>query len=332
MFKQLRLYEYGSLDNLRFEEVEREVLKEGEVRIKVKASALNRDQLPFIEGAWVGGVTEIDGHTKLGYEGAGVVIEVAEDVDPAWIGKEVLPIGSFDVTRYGTEGEEAIVPADRLYEKPAELSFVEGTALWVPYLTAYGIIMDGKLQKGDYLLIPAATSVVGQAAISIAKSIGAIPIGLSRTSKRLTELKELGLDLTFAQDSDSLVEDILAATNGHGVDVIFDPIGGSFFKTAAQLAASYGRIVEYGVMGGVEMELSAQELLTKGLTVTGYTMDKLFHHQEVFDAAKEFIAKGVQTGQFKTLIASVYKLEDYRAAYAELEAGGKIGRIVLEME
>lgn len=331
-FKQIRLYEYGSVDNLVLEEAEREPLQAGEARIAVKASALNRDQLPFIEGTWAGGVAEIDGFTRLGYEGAGVVIEVADDVDPAWIGKEVLPIGSFDVTRYGTEGQEAIVPADRLYEKPENLSFVEGTALWVPYLTAYGLIYDGKLKKGDYVLIPAATAVVGQAAVAIAKSLGAIPIGLSRSADRLQELYDLGLEHAFVQGSETLAEDLMALTNGHGVDLVFDPIGGDFTTLASQVAALYGHIVEYGVLGGLEIPLNAGDLLGKQLTLTGYTMDKLFNDQSAFDQAKDFVAKGVTAGYFKPIVASVYPFADYKTAYAELQTGRKIGRIVLDME
>ena len=109
-------------------------------------------------------------------------------------------------------------------------------------------------------------------------------------------------------------------------------LGGAFFETAMEVAAPYGHVVEYGVMGGMEMNLHARYLLGKGLTVTGYTMDKIFDNAATFEEAKAFVTAGVTSGDFKTLVASRYALVDYQKAFAELADSKKVGRIVLEME
>ena len=144
----------------------------GEVRLNVKAIGLNRAEVMFRRGQYL----ESPGlPSKLGYEAAGVVAAVGPDVDKSWLGKKASTVPAFLMTNYGVYGEVAIVPASALAVYPENLSPEEGTSIWMQYLTAYGaLITYGQIKKGDFVIITAASSSVGIAAIEMVKAEGAI--------------------------------------------------------------------------------------------------------------------------------------------------------------
>ena len=214
------------------------------------ASALNRDQFKYITSGEYG-QSDIDySESLMGYEGAGIVTEVGEGVDKSWIGKEVIPIGAFNVKKYGTLGEEAIVPAERLIEKPKNISFINGTAIWVPFITAYGLISSGNIKKGDTVLITAANSVVGMAAIEIAEKVGAIPIGTVRSEKNREKLRKLGIKNIIISGEKNFKEEIFKLTDGKGGTGKFStwpvPVNMLFVEGGVEYARAYveGEITE----------------------------------------------------------------------------------------
>lgn len=126
--------------------------------------------------------------SKLGYEASGTVEAIGEGVDPIWLGATASTVPAFPVTKYGVYGEVTIVPADTLAKYPEKLSYEEGTSIWMQYLTAYGALIHyGKLGKGDFLVVTAASSSVGLAAIEIAKAEGAVSIATTRTDANRRE-------------------------------------------------------------------------------------------------------------------------------------------------
>src|SRR5262249_21029132 len=136
-------------------------------------------------------------------------------------------VPSFPANKYGVYGEVAIVPARAIAEYPAHLSFEKGTSIWMPYLTAYGaLIREGKLLRNDFVLITAASSSVGIAAIEIAKAEGAISIATTRSGKKKAQLLELGANHVVVTDEEDLSERVNAITGNEGARIIFDPIGG----------------------------------------------------------------------------------------------------------
>lgn len=251
-------------------------------------------------------------------------------MDKNWIGKEVIPVGAFDVKRYGTLGEEAVVPANILIEKPKNLSFVESTAIWVPFITAYGAI-NGNFKKGDTVLITAASSVVALAAVDIIKKEGGIPIGITRSESKIKELNDLGIEKVAVSSSPNFIEDVLRLTDEKGVDIVFDSIGGNFLETAAKVCAKGGETIEYGVLGGLEAKFPVVEVIGKGLTVRGYTMGEVLRNKEKFDKVTKYILDGLKNEQFKPRIAKIFELDDYKKAFDELVNGQEIGRIVVKM-
>jgi NADPH:quinone reductase-like Zn-dependent oxidoreductase len=166
------------------------------VRLKVQAVGLNRAELMFMRDQYVEHPRLPGG---LGYEAAGVVEELGPDVDKSWIGKRVSTIPSFSMNDYAMLGEEVIAPAAALGEYPAKLSPVEGAAIWMQYLTAYGaLIAIAHVTKGDFVVITAASSSVGIAAIEIAKTEGAISIATTHKSNKKAELLSLGANHVIA--------------------------------------------------------------------------------------------------------------------------------------
>jgi NADPH:quinone reductase-like Zn-dependent oxidoreductase len=172
-------------------------------------------------------------------------------------------------------GEEAITPVAALGEYPARLSAVEGAAIWMQYLTAYGALIElGRLKKDEFVVITAASSSVGIAAIEIAKAEGAIAIATTRSSAKKNELVELGADHVISTDEDDLTARVKEITRGKGARLIFDPVAGPFLQKLAEATATHGTIFEYGTLSAQPTPFPLFVVLGKWLTVRGYT---LFH-------------------------------------------------------
>jgi len=228
--KIVRFHKIGGPEVLQFDQLPLPEPAKGEVRIRVKAIGLNRAEVMFRNGQYL--ETPIL-PAKNGYEASGIIEAVGPGVDPAWIGKTASTVpGLFSLNAHGVYGEVAIVPAAALAEYPAQLSYEEGTSIWMQYLTAYGgLIMLGHLKKEDFVLITAASSSVGIAAIEIAKAEGATSIAVTRTAAKKAELLKLGADYVIVSDEEDLVVRVKAITEGKGARIIFDPIGGKIVES-----------------------------------------------------------------------------------------------------
>ena len=180
--KIVRFHSIGGPEVLKIEEEAIPEPGKGEALLKVKAIGLNRAEVMFREGKYLESPTL---PSKLGYEAAGVVEAVGPDVDKGWIGKKASTVPGFLMTNYGVYGEVALVPASALATYPEKLTPEEGTSIWMQYLTAYGaLITNARIGKGDFVIITAASSSVGIAAIEMVKAEGASSIATTRTPKK----------------------------------------------------------------------------------------------------------------------------------------------------
>ncbi len=231
--KIVRFHELGGADVLKIEEMPLEEPGKGEVRLRVKAFGLNRAECVFRMGKYLVHPTL---PSKIGYEASGIVEAAGEGVDAGWVGKTVSTAPAFQADKYGVYGEVAIVPVGALAEYPARLNYAEGTSIWMQYLTAYGaIVLQGKVAKGEFVLITAASSSVGVAAIEMVKSEGAFSIATTRTSKKKVELLALGADYVIATEEEDLAARVKEITGGKGARIVFDPVAG---KGIGALAAA----------------------------------------------------------------------------------------------
>ena len=201
MAKVVRFHQLGGPENLKIEDLPLRELRKGEVKLRVQAVGLNRAESMFYHGMYL---EEPQLPSGLGYEAAGVIAEVGPGVDRDWVGKTASTIPAFSMIEYGMVGEEVIAPVAALGEYPPNLTPVEGAAIWMQYVTAYGALIEfGHVTAGDFVLIPAASSSVGLAAIQIVKDAGAVSIAATRTSKKRDQLLALGADHVIATEEEN---------------------------------------------------------------------------------------------------------------------------------
>ena len=190
--KVVRMNATGDASVLQIVEEARREPAAGEVRIKVKAIGLNRAEVMFRSGAYL---EQPEIPARIGYEASGVIEAIGENVEEFEVGDVVSSIPAFPMNQYGVYAQEAILPVTAITHYPANLSFQQGTALWMQYLTVYGAFVEvGKLNAEQTVLITAASSSVGIAAIQLAKYIGAKVIASTRGSSKVAQLLEFGAD------------------------------------------------------------------------------------------------------------------------------------------
>jgi len=299
----------------------------GEVLLKVQAVGLNRAESMFMHGQYAE-------HPKfpagLGYEAAGVVTAVGPDVDKKWEGKTVSTIPAFSMNQYPMLGEEVIAPVAAVAEYPPKLSAVEGAAIWMQYLTAYGaLVAVAKVAKGDFVVITAASSSVGLAAIQIAKAEGAVSIATTRKSNKKAELLSLGADHVIATEEEDYAARVKEITGGKGARVTFDPVAGPFLEKLAQAAAYGGIIFEYGWLSLQPTPFPVLTALTRALCVRGYMLMEITLNPERLAVAKKYVYDRLADGRFKPKIAKTFPFEKTVDAYKYLESNQQVGKVVI---
>jgi NADPH:quinone reductase-like Zn-dependent oxidoreductase len=325
--KIVRFHQTGGPEVLQFDELPLPEPGQGEVRLRVKAIGLNRAEVMFRMGQYL---EQPSLPSTNGYEASGIVEAVGPGVDKSWIGKTASTVPAFLLTQYGMYGEVAIVPAIALAAYPEKLSFEEGTSIWMQYLTAYGaLIYHGHLTKGDYVLITAASSSVGLAAIEIAKTEGAISIATTRTSQKKAQLLSLGADHVIATEDEDLVARVNEITAGKGARIVFDPIAGKGLETLALAAAPSGTIFEYGALAMEPTPYPLFTALAKHLTIKGYTLREIFTDLDAFSKAKKYIFDHITAGDFKPRIDKTFPFAQIVEAHRYMESNAQIGKIVV---
>lgn len=314
---------------MRLEDVDVPSPKPGEVRIAVKALGLNRAEAMFRAGRYW---EEPQLPARLGYEAAGTVEAVGEGVQGLAPGDAVSTIPAFSQNQYGVYGEVALAPASAVTKHPSSLPWQEAAAVWMQYATAYGaLIHAARLQAGDAVLIPAASSSVGLAAIQIANLLGATPIALTRRSNKRQLLLDAGAAHVVATEEEDLVGRVNELTGGKGARVTFDPVAGPTLAKLAATAAPGGIIIEYGALSSEPAPFPLLEVLGKSLTLRGYVLFEITGDPAKLEVAKKFIIDGLASGGLKPVIAKVFPLDEIVEAHRFLESNQQFGKIVVQV-
>jgi NADPH:quinone reductase-like Zn-dependent oxidoreductase len=325
--KIVRFHQTGGPEVLQLDELPLPGPAAGEVRIRVKAIGLNRAEVMFRMGRYLASPNL---PSKLGYEASGIVEAAGPDVDRSWIGKRVSTIPNFPASVYGVYGEVAIVPVYAIAVYPDHLSYEEGTSIWMQYLTAYGaLIQQGRLAKEDFVLITAASSSVGIAAIEMAKAEGAISIATTRTSRKKAELLALGAGHVIATEEEDLAARVNEITSGRGARIVFDPVGGRGLEALAAAAAASGIIFEYGALANEPTPFPLFSVLSKHLTIKGYTLFELVADPAAFPVARQYVFDHLASGAFKPRVDKVFPLAKIVEAHRYMESNAQIGKIVV---
>jgi NADPH:quinone reductase-like Zn-dependent oxidoreductase len=231
---------------------------------------------------------------------------------------------------YATYGEVILVPGYAVVKQPKSLSFVEAASVWMMFVTAYGaLIEDAKVTKGDFVLIPAASSSVGLAAIQIANYAGATPIALTRTSAKKKQLLEAGAVHVIATEEVDMVREVMRITNGQGARVAFDPVGGPDFPKLISALAFRGIVYIYGLLSTGVTPLPVLEMIAKMPTIKAHNIWLTSGDETRRKAAIEFVAKGLETGALKPVIDRTFAFDEMADAHRYLERSGQFGKIVV---
>ncbi len=328
MVKIVRFHQFGDADVLQLEELPITEPGKGEVRLKVEAIGLNRAEVMFRKGAYLEEPNSFP--STLGYEAAGVIDAVGEGVTELKIGDRVSTIPSFSMKNYGVYGESAIVPTFAVAKYPEKLSPQAGTAIWMQYITAYGALVEyGQIKSGDFVLISAASSSVGSAAIQITKAAGAIAIATTRGASKKQTLLDNGADYVIVTNDEDLTTRVMEITNGQGANIIFDPVAGSFLETLANAAARGATIFEYGALTSEPTPFPLFTALQKGLKVQGYTLFEIAGDPVKLEKAKQYIYDGLDSGKLVPIIDRVFPLEQIADAHRYMESNQQQGKIVV---
>lgn len=327
MPKIVRFHKTGEADVLKIEELPTADPAEGEVRLKVQAIGLNRAEIMFRKGQYL---EQPKLPSRIGYEAAGVIDALGPGVSDLQVGDRVSTIPSFSVGRYGVYGENAIVPSYAVARYPDNLSAMEGAAIWMQYMTAFGaLIQFGQLKAEEAALITAASSSVGLAAIQVARSVGALVVATTRGAAKRQFLLDHGANHVIVTDEEDIAAQMREANAGRGADLIFDPIGGPFLEKLAKAAAPGAKIFEYGALSDLPTPFPLFDAIGKGLTVRGYTLFEIVKNPNTLDAGKQFIYSGLKRGVLKPVIDRTFRLDDIVDAHRYMESNRQKGKIVI---
>lgn len=327
MARVIRFHEHGGPEVLRIETVEVPAPGRGEVRIRVKALGLNRAEVLLRRGTYIETPTFPSG---LGLEAAGVVETVGEGVDGLAPGDAVSVVPPISMVRWPAYGELATFPAELVVRHPPSLGWEAAAAVWMPYLTAYGALIDiARLNREDAVVITAASSSVGLAAIQIANVVGATAVAVTRTSEKKQALLDLGAAHVVVSEEESLDTRLKDIAGPRGVRVVFDPVGGPIFEPLTEAMSCGGILIEYGGLSAEPTPFPLFAVLSKTLTLRGYLVHEIVGDRVRLAAAKAFILEGLESGALRPVIARTFAFDRIVEAHRFLESNAQLGKVVV---
>ncbi len=327
---QLKLSEYGVLDNLSLQAMTRRPPQMNEVEIQVQASAVNfRDVLNalgmlkeyYAENM---GITQANELT-FGFECAGNIVAVGEN-SHLKVGDEVVAW----VTTHDAFSSFVTLPAMTVVKKPTNLSFHEATTIPLAFLTAqYGLHHLAKIQPGERVLIHAAAGGVGLAAVQIALNAGAEVFATASVNK-WEFLKSMGVKYVMNSRSLEFADEVMSLTQGQGVDVVLNSLNGEFINKSLQVLAHKGRFVEIGKIG--IWDESQVKATRDDISYFAFDLGEVHHrYPSLISPMLQQLMEQLQTGTLKPLPQTVFSLEQVVDAFRYMAAAKHIGKVVVSM-
>jgi len=322
----IRFHRTGGPEVLQYDEAPGRRLEEGEIRLKVEAIGLNRAEIMFREGHYIEPPTF---PSLNGYEAAGVIEEVGPGVAGLSLGERAASIPGFSLTKYGAYGDSVVLPAWVMIKTPAGFSAVEAAASWMQYFTAYLLIEFGEMKAGDDVLITAAASSVGLAAIQLANAVGARPIATTRKKDKIQALLDAGAAAVIDSSEGNLVGEVKRLTAGKGANIIFDPVVGPGLADLCEAAAPLANVFVYGVLDPRPAPFPLFAALSKNLTLRAYQLGLIVRNPERLERAKAWILQHIAAGKLKPTIARLFPFRQMVEAHRFMESNEQIGKIVV---
>lgn len=318
----------GELDVLKLEDIPMENPIDDEVLFKVDAFALNRADVLHYQGFH----TTIPAFpARIGSEATGEVVKIGKSVTDFKVGDKVTSI-PFNTSKYGVQGEYALVPQDYLSKAPENLTVEEACSIWMQYSTAYFALFHvGSVKKDDFVFVPAISSSAGYGCFEMARDVGAIVIGSTRTSTKKEDLKNLGIDRLIVTNEESVEDKLTEITSGKGVSFVYDPIAGNFCKEYLDALAMGAVVIIYGLLDPNPTPYPLVPLIRKKAIMDAYSQ---FNHVEDIDKLNEckaYVLKRVEQGKLKPIVSKVFDYKDYKKAYEYMLSNQQVGKIVVKV-
>ena len=300
-----------------------------QVRLAIHAIGLNRTEVTLRLGR---SPAKPSLPTSIGFEAAGLIEAVGPGVADWKIGDRVALVPAYSAAEYALYGELAVVPARSLVAIPGHQSYVQAAATWAAFGAAWaGLVHVGKLQPGKTVLITAASSSVGLAAIQIARRLGALPVALTRTHSKSDQLRSHGAADVIATSEMDLVQRVRNITNGRGAALVFDAVGGSQFTQLQQATETGGLLLLYGAMASEPTVVSPFQIFARDLAVRGFALPKIALDDSHLLSLKRFVLEGIADNSISPVVDHTFRFDDIRQAHEFIEAGTQVGKIVVEI-
>ncbi len=325
------LHEYSGFEGLSLEEFPDEEPGPGEVRLRVEAFALNWGDMDLMEDRYSYSFSSFP--ARIGMEAAGIVDAIGPDVEGIELGERYSTLPHFYDNR-GASGESLVVKARYLTKSPKSLSAVESASILMQYLTAYYPVVElAKAGPGRHILVTAATSTAGTAALEIGRLFDATMIGTTRFDYNREYLEKAGADHVVLTDdsNEGLADELKRITDGHGIDAAYDAIGGGLMNHYVGALAKNARIFFYGMLDSTFPEIPYHALFQSNALFQAYSVFNYLEDDEMCAKGIKWLNEALEAGQIRPTIDRVYPLEEYQEACRYMRQPRKShGKVVIE--
>jgi NADPH:quinone reductase-like Zn-dependent oxidoreductase len=340
--KLVRFYQTGGPDVLTVEEVVQQRPQRNEVLIRAQAMGLSRIDLLWREDSYFEQPVFPAG---IGYDAAGVIESVGPEVKTLKVGDRVSTFPAASLLDYPAHGEAVIYPEPALYIYPQKLSPAEAASVNMGLFAAYFAFVErAKLHRDQFVVITAASSSMGMAAIQVAKALGATCIVVTRSEEKRKTLIQTGADHVVVAGMDDVQESVLEITEGEGADVIYDGVAGPGLEELVWATRRFGCVIVYGCLGAMDAAtpFPLGACFLRGLNLhasfkifdyTGNSRLGMLPNPPAIERAKSFVSTGVASGLLKPNIDRVFcGLGEYVAAHAYMATNTHTGKVVVALD
>ncbi|MCH7978416.1 MAG: NADPH:quinone oxidoreductase family protein [Acidobacteria bacterium] len=323
--KAIQIHQFGEAEVLRYEDVPEPRPKEGEVLVEVKAAGVNyadiltrrgkysQKPLPFVPG----------------FEAAGVILETGKGVADWKPGQRVMGTVLRDTS--GCYAQKAVMPGWLLLPVPEQFSFEQAASFSEVFVTAHlALHVNGRLAKGESVLIHAAGGGVGTAAVQMAHAMGARVFATASTEEKLGKVKQLGADVLINYSSLDFLEEVKKHTDGKGVDVVLESVGGEVFDKSLKCLRPLGRLVAYGTSSAQVAAARVPDLMAGAISVAGFSYGFLtVARPDVIQQAMRAVMELLSQGKIRPVLGHTFPLAQARAAHELISSRASFGKVVL---
>ena len=329
MAREWVINDYEGYNGLVLQQCEPQKAGPGEIRLRIEAFALNWGDMDLMLDRYSFSFKNFP--ARIGMEAAGIVDEIGDGVNGIELGARYCTLPYFYFNK-GASADFVTIDARYVTPAPKNLSAVESASVWMQFMTAYYPIVElCKAAPGKHILVTAATSTAGNAALKIGAIFGANMIATTRFAKNHDYLIESGASHVIVSDNNVLAATLRQMTDGHGIDAAFDPVGAGMINQYSPALARDATIFFYGTLDGVFPQLPIVDMFQANATFHPYSLFNYVEDPQMQAKGTTFVYKALEEGKLAPNIDRVYPMEKYRDAWEYLrQPRTKHGKVLVE--